>query len=89
MTVSEVLEAAADWIETHGKCERAFRHGEKRCAYGALLEVDSEPPLADVAAAQLRVRVGPVIAWSDRHSAREVVVTMRTVAHEVGGRRHD
>jgi len=91
VNVAQVLEAAADWIETHEKCERTRSLGMKRCALGALYSVTVHPFTVENAALYMASRRplekkvgGNIAVWSDSHSAREVVATLRAVAHEEG-----
>lgn len=87
MTPADVLDAAADLLESDGwiQGEEQTEHG--RCVVGALVgSVGEEASLRTFCAAHdlLAVRVGPVPLWNDEpeRTADEVIETLRKVAAE-------
>lgn len=82
LPLADTLDAAADYMDKHGKCEgRATNNRGNVCLYGALYGVSSYNSIV-LARKSLRsfLEVNDIAAWSDSHDAETVTSTMRACA---------
>ena len=81
MSVADVLDAAADYIRTHGGLKHSIGDdGGPRCASGALHSVVGDPTRRLAMTSFHRVMGVHVVAFNDYHTTDEVIDALMEAA---------
>jgi predicted molibdopterin-dependent oxidoreductase YjgC len=78
-TFSQVLLAAADYMERHGHCANTFEDTEGRvCIFGAIANVGGDAQIAWQKLSEAGIK--SVVEFNETHTKAEIVAKLREIA---------